>query len=275
MATIRSIIDLIAMGYSDLPSVVAVIGNAEVNSQTRRLKRKMKEHPDYDHVGYWLNPCEVGTAIYWWITQPFAEAQLQTFLESDGNIAEEYLVSGNFSNNTVRLEGQVKLAADLICDAYSQTKGQPAAGDRLDEENAKTWEKGLGLEVWKSRNQRNVMQVDKNDGKVVLDRGILEVKNHRRIHKKHRNEFATCILAAVKLKFGMPERSRANELAIRRFVAQQMQQRGVREVDAARVTPYIVAAAFIPSDAEIGAAAWLNTRVAKDRLKAWTFGATA
>lgn len=263
------------MGYGDLPSVVAVVGNAEINSQTRRLRRKVEGHPDYDHVGYWFNPCEVGTALYWWITQPFAEAQLQTFLESGGNFAEEYLVSGHFSNNAVRLEGQVKLAADLICNAYSETKSQPAAGDKLELEDEKTADMRRGLEVWKSRNQRNVMQVDKNDGKVVLDRGVLEVKNHRRIHKKHNNEFAMCILAAVKLKFGMPERSRANELAIRRFVAQQMQQRGVREVDAARVTPYIVAAAFIPSDAEIGAAAWLNTRVAKDRLKAWTFGSTA
>jgi len=275
MASFKTIIDLITMGHSDLPSVVAAVGNAEINSQTRRLKKKVKEHPDYDHAGYCLSPCEVGTAIYWWFTQPFAEAQLQCFLESEGNIAEEYLVSGHFSDTAVRLDGQVKLAADIICDAFSASTTTAIVGNVGDGLDSKAADVGRSLEVWKSRNQRNVMQVDKHDGKVVLDRGVLEVKNHRRIHKKHTNEFATCILAAVKLKFGVPERSRANELAIRRFVAQQMQQRGVREVDAARVTPYIVAAAFIPSDAEIGASAWLRTREAKSRLKAWTFGSTA
>jgi len=277
MATFKTIIDLIVMGHTDLPSIVAAVGTAEINSQTRRLKKEFRARPDCDTVGYWLNPVELSTAVYWWVKQPFAEKQLKAFLETEGNLPEEYLESGSFTNNSVRAEGQLQLLRSILQDLSRK----PAKVKSDNPEETKTDKEvilddlRINLEVYESRDRANVMQVDKHDGKVVLDRETLEVKNHRRIHKKHTNEFASCILASVKLKFGMPERSKANELAIRRFVAQQMQQRGVREVDAARVTPYIVAAAFIPSDAEIGAAAWLNTRVAKNRLKAWTFGATA
>lgn len=103
----------------------------------------------------------------------------------------------------------------------------------------------------------------------------LEVKEHRRIHKRHREQFATCILAAVKLKFGVPKRTQANYLAIQRYAAELVKHKGVRPTDAVRVVPYIVQAAFLPSEDEINAARWLNTKLAKERLAGWHHMPTA
>lgn len=263
MATIKTIIDLIVMGHTDLPSVVAVVGTAEINSTVKRMKRVYREeHPD-GQVGHLLSPCEIARAVYWWFEQPFANAQFCTFLEAEGNIPEEYLETGIFEKTAVSAEAIQALRVEVF------DRVKPKVVEEVSEEMR------LGLEVIAARVKSVKRRQDARGVLVVLDNQPIEVKEHRRIHKRHTNQFASCMLAELKVKFGTPARTKANELAMRRFVSQLMKQRGVRAVDQAKVIPYIVAAAFVPSDSEIGAASWLKTEEAINRLAGWTFDASA
>lgn len=234
MATLKTILRLQRLGLYSVPAVVTATQCGEINATTRKLFQKdLESNPE----GYCYNVVELIRAGWWYVRQPFAGAQLQRFLDTEGNLAEEYLESGKFSVTQVDLGS--RLAA---------LRGDPPT--------------------------RQVRE-DKYGGKVVLINEPLEVKEHRRVHKQHREQFAVCILAAVKMKFGVPKRTAANQMAMHRYAGELMKHKGVRPTDAARIIPYVVAAAFIPSDDELNAAQWLSSSVAIDRMKGWTNMPTA
>lgn len=265
MATINTILDLISLGYDSVPAVVAMIGCNEINATTRKIMRaRYTRGYDYTPLGYCFNPMELARAAWWWYKQPFIEHQLAEFLETEGNIPEEYLVSGKFVETAITLakrRAQQLRTEKLRCEGLNDVESEARYNEVIRE---------LDEEIGNS-----TQRVDKRDGMVRFVKEPLEVKEHRRIHKKHREQFSVCILAQVKMKFGVPKRTSANYLAIQRYVGEIIKQKGVRAVDAARVTPYVVAAAFIPSDAEIGAAAWLNTTLAVNRIQGWKHMPTA
>jgi len=256
MATITTCYRLIALGYGSLPAAMSSIACGDVNKQVRHAWYSRE-----DASGYVLNPIEACRVIHWWYTQPFAEEQLQAFMDSEGNIPEDYLTSGLIGPSGVDDEAEVALLREIEDDRLRVP---------LTELDGRDLDEAITAVVVDNRRRRNVRRQDCNGGLVVLNKEALEVKEHRRIHKKHYNQFAICILASVKMKFGVARQTAANRLAITRYVGELMKQRGVRAVDAARVTPFIVAAAFIPSDADLAAAAWLNTSLARSRLKGWT-----
>lgn len=245
MATIKTLLTLTRLELTSLPAVHQATGLGEINSATARLWRRKQST---DPVGHCFTPCELGRVLWWWIKQPFAEAQLQQFLESEGNIAEEYLTCGKFSATNGQLQARL---------ANLDTTVVVYGADPADEAPQK-------------HSQR-----DKRGGLVVLLNEPLEVKQHRRVQKPHKEQFAKCILAEVKLKFGVPKRTQANYLAISRFAAEIIKHKGVRPTDAARIVPYVVHAAFIPSDDEISARRWLETTIATERLRGWQHMPTA
>jgi len=89
-------------------------------------------------------------------------------------------------------------------------------------------------------------------------------KNHRRVKKK--DPYAKSILAKVRTRFGVPERTAVNKLAVRRFALAEMDAHRVRYVDRAKLLPFIVAAAFIPTDEDIAAEQWLRCAAGKQRM---------
>lgn len=234
MATIQTLLTLTTLGLDSVPAVVAAINGQEINNVARRLLAKQQIE---DPIGHCYTPCELARVGWWYLTQPFTEAQIQRFMDSEGNIAEEYLVAGKFTTTMVGLEA-----------AMSQFSNKAI---------------------------KETTQTDKNGGQTVLLAEPLEVKNHRRIHKAHKEQFAKCILAAVKLKFGVPKKTQANYLAIQRYAAELIKHMQVRPTDAARVLPYIVQAAFLPSEDEINAARWAKSTLAKERLAEWHHMPTA
>jgi hypothetical protein len=194
--------------------------------------------------------------------------QLQEFLDTEANIPEEYLVSGYLGNNLATADNQqfwdvepAAVVAPAPVGVDPEVDRPPLQVAAVDAETLTVGDETRYL----------VRRRDVHGGVVLLDRDALEVKEHRRIHKKYSNKFAMCMLAEVKIKFGTPKRNKANVLSIRRYLAQLMKQRGVRAVDQARVIHYVVAAAFIPSEDEIAANVWLNTDIAQSRLSGWTY----
>jgi len=228
MATIKTILRLSTLDLNSIPAVVQATNCSEINAAVDRLYRQRQAT---DPVGHCFTPCEIVKAVWWWWRQPFSEAQLQKFLDTEGNFAEEYLESGSFSATEVRLKSQLATINNTTTCVHSQK--------------------------------------DRRGGQIVLLNEPLEVREHRRVHKRHREHFATCILAAVKCKFAVPKRTEANFRAIHRYAGELIKQKGVRPVDAARITPYVVHAAFIPSDDEVNAARWLTTTLARERIAGW------
>lgn len=261
MATISTIYDLIAMGHDTLPRVMSAVGNREINSRVKKLRNEFNESEGITTFILPLN--DLVQVAWWWWKQPFVEAQLEKFLLTEGNVPEEYLVSGHFEETTITHAFRVQTALQVATDAENV--------NRLEITSEAYRELQVGLEAQAARTDLTTRRYDCNGGMVLLDKEPLEVKNHRRIHKKYHQKFSACLLAEVKLKFGVPRRTAANQLAIHRYVSEIIKQRGVRAVDAARVIPYIVSASFIPSDDEIGAAAWLQTTLAKSRIRDWTY----
>lgn len=90
------------------------------------------------------------------------------------------------------------------------------------------------------------------------------IRQHRRV--RAHDTYGKLILAEVRSKFGLPKRSSANQLAIRRFAESVMKTHGVRPIDRARILPFIVAAAFIPTLEDIAAGSWLECSEAVERL---------
>lgn len=97
------------------------------------------------------------------------------------------------------------------------------------------------------------------------DMELVSVKQHRRIHKRHAMPYAATVLAEVRTRFGVPSRTAANELAVRRHAKDIMTKHGLRPTHMARLLPYICRVAFIPTDDDIHAATWGNSEAAKAR----------
>jgi len=72
----------------------------------------------------------------------------------------------------------------------------------------------------------------------------------------------------AKAKFGLPKRTEANYLMVRRWVRDQMEERKMRPQHMVAQEPYVTSFVFVPSPAEIGAKEMLSTSVVVSRIKA-------
>lgn len=100
-----------------------------------------------------------------------------------------------------------------------------------------------------------------------LQREPVKVTQHRRIRKNCQMVYAHTVLDEVRCKFGVPKRTEANLMAVRRFANGIMVKHGVRPSHCAKLLPYVVHSAFIPTDDDIRAVQWLGSGAAKERLR--------
>lgn len=103
-----------------------------------------------------------------------------------------------------------------------------------------------------------------------LDCNPVAVQMHRRVRK--RDPYAKLVLAEVRAKFGVPKRTEANRLVVRRYADGIMRTHGVRAMDRAKALPFIVTAAFIPTDEDLAALAWLTCPEGRSRMKEYAKG---
>lgn len=308
MATLKTTFALTRLGYTSVPEVVKVTQCREINSAVRKLLDKEENEPNECFVH---SPCEIVRSIWWWLTNPFSEAQLQALLDSESTFAEDYVEAGSLaegSGNLVALrrheaeagrtdemkfvpfpppeqsgccnhkkppkkdnkrQKESKPTPCATCKTAPDSKGEASQSAPVVEPDAPAGK--LVVVPPSKQDYGNPKRADKNGGMTVLINEPLEVKEHRRVHTRHREQYAAALLATIKLKFGVPRRTEANRQAIHRYAAELMRGHGLRPTDAARVLPYVVHAAFIPNDDEINAARWLETELAKTRMSGWKF----
>jgi len=106
------------------------------------------------------------------------------------------------------------------------------------------------------------------DGGVAYDVRPVEVKLHRRVHKKHKRPYMVALLAQVKVKFGTPARNAANTGAIRKYCAAIMSEHGVRPTDQRQLLPTIIALAYVPDQWEVEADKLMESAPVLERLGA-------
>jgi len=95
---------------------------------------------------------------------------------------------------------------------------------------------------------------------------VVEVKNHRRVHKHMQEAYVYSVVAEIKNRLGVPKNNAANLLAVRRMANQIMVKHGVRPTHIRRAIELIVAGVFIPDDYDIQGARIRASNIVKDRV---------
>lgn len=90
---------------------------------------------------------------------------------------------------------------------------------------------------------------------VRYDLDPVDEKNHRRVKK--RMPYVQGVVAEVKVRFGTPSQTAANDRAVRRFASEIMRKHGIRFSEVRRLLPIIVNAVFVPDKWELKAARML------------------
>lgn len=67
----------------------------------------------------------------------------------------------------------------------------------------------------------------------------------------------------ARLQFGMLKDTTADRIVLRRWLAEQMKAEDMRDKDACRLIPFVVATFFLPTAEELEAAQWVGTDVAE------------
>jgi hypothetical protein len=86
---------------------------------------------------------------------------------------------------------------------------------------------------------------------VRYNRDPIEIQHHRRIHAPQ--PYCQAVIAEVKVRFGTPKRTAANERSVHRFASEIMRKHGVRHTEARRIIPLIMESVFTPDKWEIEA----------------------
>lgn len=92
------------------------------------------------------------------------------------------------------------------------------------------------------------MNAHNDKGRIEYDASRREVAAHYVITDKKR--YMTVLIQTTKARFGCPERTQANLLAVRKFMLDQMIRHKVRPTHQAQVLPLAVELVFVQSDSE-------------------------
>lgn len=98
------------------------------------------------------------------------------------------------------------------------------------------------------------------------DGAPINIKCHRRIRRGRKLLYRARVLDQIRVKFGVPENTAANRLAIRRYAVGIMTTHGVRHKDQQQVIDFVVEGAFIPTQEMIQAAAIRRSWAARLRM---------
>lgn len=100
------------------------------------------------------------------------------------------------------------------------------------------------------------------DVEKVVEKDMTPIKNyaHRRLPHRKTTSYITCVVAELKVKFGVPLDTAANRLAVRRSAADICKKHGLRPTHIMRVLDKCVAYTFMPCAFELEARMVENSR---------------
>jgi transglutaminase/protease-like cytokinesis protein 3 len=105
---------------------------------------------------------------------------------------------------------------------------------------------------------------------VILRSEVARVSEVRLVEK--RENYTRCVVMEVKNRFGKPERTQANMLAVRRYALDIMTRHGVRPTHIAQQLPMVVELVFASSAMELEAAHMQHTlRMADERRNGYSW----
>jgi len=99
--------------------------------------------------------------------------------------------------------------------------------------------------------QENLGCNDTASRNYTICQDVVEVKNHRRVHKHMQEAYVYSVVAEIKNRLGVPKHNAANLLAVRRMANQIMVKHGVRPTHIRRSIELVIAGVFIPDDHDI------------------------
>jgi hypothetical protein len=97
----------------------------------------------------------------------------------------------------------------------------------------------------------------------LLDNQPIIVTNHRRVRQRLHRQLAYKLAEATKLRFGCPVRDAANYRAVRKYIFDQIQARGINNYDASLAIDRAVELVFVPTEEERFAAGIPRCEVAR------------
>lgn len=170
------------------------------------------------------------------------------------------------------LSKQAAFAADLLqsCDHLAEDY------ITTDELVRAAWFEEYLSEVGEVVNHRDVVVeevgepvavVPLKDSKVQYDAEDRKVVEHLTVYERPR--YMQAVIAEAKVRFGKPERTSANVLAVRKFVGDTMRKHRVRPTHVARMTPIVVECVFMESAAETEAREMVQAVHALSGAKWW------
>jgi len=89
---------------------------------------------------------------------------------------------------------------------------------------------------------------------------VIEVKNHRRVPRRHGGDYASAVISEIKNRLGVPKETEANKLAVRRMAHNIMTRHGVRPTHIRMFIEVVVAGVFVPDIQDQRAAEILASR---------------
>lgn len=103
----------------------------------------------------------------------------------------------------------------------------------------------------------------------VRDAEQVVVKKHRRVHKHAKQPFVSGLVAEVKAKFGLMQRTGANELVVRRVLHQRCEELKLRPTHAKQAISRAIELVFMPDSDDAFAERMKASYAARDRWTAW------
>jgi len=89
---------------------------------------------------------------------------------------------------------------------------------------------------------------------------VVEVKQHRRIHRAHRGDYIATVVGEIKNRLGVPKQTEANRLAVRRMANNIMTRHGVRPSHVRATIEVVIAGVFVPDENDLASAKILQSR---------------
>jgi len=88
---------------------------------------------------------------------------------------------------------------------------------------------------------------------------LVEVSQHRRVHKHQRGRFVASITSEIKAKMGIPAKSKANDLTIRYLANGRCKELGVRPKHSQAIVELVLVMVYTPDDCDVAASELTNS----------------
>jgi hypothetical protein len=165
----------------------------------------------------------------------------ESAIEADDDLEDPFLMTRQqiVQHDLDALQAEV----DVLCKRAKKN-------DADIKKNEKELARALAAEKEEDKKVADAAKAAKPKSWKAYNEDVFDIKQHH-VVTGPLLKYTKQVLVRVRNKFGVPENTVANRMAIRRFAYDHMAQRGLREDHIAMHLDKVIAMAFIPSDSQI------------------------